>query len=86
MMPNDSSLYTATTAGLAALKTSIYSTARMLEALIASNAITREVAIAIVDDMERDVRYTITGAPELGPVIDLHYQTARKALCVVQGD
>lgn len=81
-MPKEASLYTATMAGLTALKTSITTAARMLEALVASKTITREAAAAIVDDMEREARYTITGSPELGPVLDLHYSTARKTLGV----
>jgi hypothetical protein len=85
-MPSDASLYTATAAGLTALKTSINSIARVLEALVHSNAITQQAALAIVDSMERDARYTITGSPELRPVIDLHYSSARKALGAASGD
>ena len=79
-MTNDSSLYTATAAGLTALKTSITTAAWLLEALVATKAITRETAVAIVDDMERGARHAITGSPELGPVLDLHYRTARQTL------
>lgn len=79
-MTNHRPLFVATTAGIAALRTSVMVAMQLLNALIMTKAINHEVAIAILDDIERDARNSVTEAPELSQVLDLHFRSARQSL------
>lgn len=68
--PTNEHLYQAFRVGMAALATSLNSSFKLLQVLVAERALREEVAVALWQDIQNDARRSVSSSPDLSSAVD----------------